>query len=242
MSKILELLSYYKKKGHAEKGGGGGDFSAHAPYEDFDAHTKQKLANTYFYNPFDDDQNINERNSKSPSRNVLPHKPRAELSGSRPAHFFPWLISFLAVLLLLVNIAYRGKINITIDVIDASTLQSAANTSKSQPVKEVTAADVKNSSITPISTALIENGYHNRYLIKRLGFYGAALSKSRMAEDGFFLFNDGSTGWASVGMDLAQPVDLSNSTLDLCSKGDIGCEGFQMILRGDEHSWYMPDS
>lgn len=243
MSKILELLDYNKKEkvDRVDKKEKVGGFFSHIPSQDIDYETKNKLARTYIFNSDDKSDNINEKSVK----NILPHKYDAGTSKIRFLQFFPWLISFLAVLLLLVNIAYRGKVNIKIEILNAGSIGSASDVSKDISLKKDFLSEVKSangSDTSIISTALFTEGQPNKDIIKKLGFYGAALSKSGVTRDGIFLFNDGSTGWASVGLDLVEPMDLSNSSLDFVAKGVYGNESLKLFLRDVENKSYMPQA
>jgi len=240
LSKILELLNYNKKR-EVDKKEGWKNFSNHAPSEYLDDDTKEKLANTYIFKPTNKSKEIIEQQEKK----VLPFKHSIETSKIRFAHLFPWLISFLAVLLLLVNIAYRGKISINIEILNEGAIQTASDIRQNPPlqknlISEITSTDANN--ISPLSTALITEGELNRNIIKKLGFYGAALSKSKMTQDGLLLFNDGTAGWASVGLDFTEPIDLSNSVLDFFIKGASGTESLELFLRDAESNSYMPQA
>lgn len=239
MSKILELLNYHRKnrketsKEHLDP----------AALDNFNSDTKEKLANTYIFNPIDKIENIGEGGNGE----ILPPKRDRETSKSKFVQFLPWLVAFLAVLLLLVNIAYRGKVNVTIEFLKGESSQAASNVAESKrgltsETGEEAASYLKTTDIAPISTALIAEGGLNRFIVKRLGFYGAALSKSRAIRDGLFLFNDGATGWASVGLDFVEPMDLSNSTLDFFVKGKHGNESLNLFLRDAENNSYMPQA
>lgn len=239
MSKISEILNYCKKGNEEEKK----SFSNHITLRNLDSATKEKLVNTYIFNPIDKSKKTKE---------ILLHKlhkrnaniERAEI---KFAQIFPWLISLLLVLLLLVNIAYRGKINIKIEILNEGTLQPKTEMSKNLPIpiKEDLVPDTtstKPPNILLISTSLFSDGRLNKDIIKKLGFYGAALSKSTVIRDGFFLFNDGTAGWASVGLDLIEPMDLSNNTLDFFVKGAYGNESLRLFLRDAENNSYMPQA
>ena len=237
MSKISELLNYNNKE-RRDKKGEGENFSNPAPSKNFDSDTKEKLAKTYIFNPVDKSGNSNKKHNEK----ILPHKYGVETSKIRFAQFFPWLISFLAVLLLLANIAYRGKINVKIEILKEGSIQPTPSVSKNLPTKKGLASETKSVKITPISIVLVAEWRLNRRIIKKLGFYGAALSKSTMTQDGLFLFNDGTTGWASVGLDLAKPMDLSDNAFDFFIKGIHGNESLKLILRDAENSSYMPQA
>lgn len=235
MGKISELLNY-KKKGEAGRKGKGRDFSNPISPQNLDSSTREKLADTYILNPVDKNENV----SKKLDKKIPPFKHDAGMPKARSPHFFPWLISFLAVLLLLVNIAYRGKINVKIEVLKEGAIPPPpTNVSKNFPSKKDLAAETKSNAIF---TALIVEGRVNRYIIKKIGFYGAALGKSRVIEEGLFLFNDGTTNWASVGLDFAEPMDLSSSSLDFFIKGGHGRESLNLILRDAENNSYMPQA
>ena len=99
MSKIVDLLTYKKKI--SDKKGYDDIFSSKVLSENFDTTTKEKIANTYILNPSDEPANLKKDKSEN---HVLPSHKATHLS-AKIFHLFPWLISFLAVLLLLVNIA-----------------------------------------------------------------------------------------------------------------------------------------
>jgi hypothetical protein len=243
LSKILELLDYNKKEkvDRVDKKEKVRSFFSHIPSEDIDYKTKNKLASTYIFNSNDKSNNINEKSVK----NILPHKYDAETSKIKFLQFFPWLISFLAVLLLLVNIAYRGKINIKVEILNGNVIGSAPDVSNDVSLKKDFLSEVKsaNGSDMPItSTPFFTEGRPNSDIIKKLGFYGAALSKSGVTRDGIFLFNDGTTGWASAGLDLVEPMDLSSSSLDFVAKGVYGNESLKLFLRDAENKSYMPQA
>ena len=237
MSKILDLLNYHKR-GEEDKKGAGEDLSNQVSSENLDSSIKEKLASTYIFNPVDKDESVN----KNPDKKISPHKHDAGTSKIRFIQVFPWIISFLAVLLLLVNIAYRGKINVIIEVAKEGSAQGTSLVSEEVFSPSAAEAEIKAANARPISITLIGEGEFNRYVIKRLGFYGAALSRSKLIQDGFFLYNDGSAGWASVGLDFTEPLDLSNSTLDFFVKGLYGKESLRLFLRDAESNSYLPQA
>ena len=241
MSKILELLNYSKIKDEIEKKGDPEDSSSNFPGEDFDAQTKEKLANTYIFNP----AGPRDPHGKKQTKDVAPSY-KEEMHRSGIGSFVPWLISFMAVLLLLANIIYRGKISITINVLKEESVLTASEEDSKTPVKASVKEEAKKEikGLTPllISNALISEGKINDYFVKRIGFYGAASSRSRMTEDGLYLFNDGSSGWASAGLDFAEPMDLSKTTLDFFVKGSGGGESLELILRDVNNKSYMPQA
>ena len=226
MSKILELLNYNRKRG-VDKKEGAEDFSEHITAENFDSSTKEKLASTYIFNPANAAKDVIKKQDRE-----ITHKHNPRSSRIRFAQLFPWIISFLAVLLLLVNIAYRGKININVEFLDPKNLS---------PEKDLI-SQIERADMAPIATSLITEGQLNNYIIKKLGFYGAATSKSKILQDGLYLFNDGTMGWASAGIDLAKPMNLSDTTLDFFIKGAKGNESLELILRDVENNSYMPQA
>ena len=236
MSKILELLNYTKKREVDKKERGEGSSSYVIP-ESFDSSTKEKLASTYIFNPTNGSKHIIKKQGDGAEHNhSLVH------TRPRNTQFFPWLIAFLAILLLLANIVYRGKVNIYVDFVNEEANQTPPNTLQASSVQKDLNAEAKSIDIAPISTSLIIEGRLNSYVIKNLGFYGAALNRSKLLEDGLYLFNDGSTGWASVGIDLTQPMDFSNIALDFFIKGVKGNESLKLILRDDESNSYIPQA
>ena len=247
MSKILELLNYSKKRGVNSKMEKEENLPGHMTPENFDSDTKEKLASTYIFNPLNTNERIIQNQNKSISR-----KHNAGQSQTRLTQLFPWFISFLAILLLLVNIAYRGRINVNIEILDGDSVQNqnAPVAAKLAPLSAIpakkdlisTETEIQKPGIMPITTSLIVNGHLNSYVIKRLGFYGAAITKSKMLQDGLYLFNDGVTGWASIGIDFTKPMDFSNTTLDFFIKGREGGESLKLILRDTENNSYIPQA
>ena len=236
MSKILELLNYTKKR-EVDKKESRQDFSNYIIPESFDSSTKEKLASTYIFNPTNGSKHIIKKQDDATEHKHPPGQPRP-----RNAQFFPWLIAFLAILLLLVNIVYRGKVNIYIDFVNKGAGQSPPNALQAISPGEDLNAEAKSIDIAPMSSSLITEGRLNGYIIENLGFYGAALNKSKVLEDGLYLYNDGSTGWASAGIDLTQPMDFSNTTLDFFIKGAKGNESLKLILRDSESNSYIPQA
>lgn len=237
MSKILDLLNYYKKAGEDKRGSTFSNLSR----EKFDSSTKEKLANTYIFNPIDKIDKVEDAALKEDKKISLP-KHGVGASRGKFIQFLPWLISFLAVFLLLINIAYRGKVNVIIEFVNEGSVQTASAISKDSSLQEEAAPEAGSSDATKISINLIGEGEFNRYVIKRLGFYGAALSRSKLLQDGLFLYNDGTAGWASIGLDMAEPMDLSNSTLDFFIKGLYGNESLRLLLRDAENNSYLPQA
>ena len=233
MSKILELLNYSKKKTE------GDNPDKYLLSQEFDSSTRKKLANTYIFN-----QASKHAESQGVSNNKFLGSIGKEKKRVALVQIFPWMISFLAVILLLVNIAYRGKVSVNIQFLDPSVSQTKESDSSQGPAKtmetETPVADYE--SNTSVITSMIVKGRLNPNIIKKLGFYGAALNMSRMTRDGIMLFNDGSTEWASVGMDLAKPMDLSNSTLEFFVKGLSGKESLQLTLRDINSDSYLPQT
>ncbi|MBN1872298.1 MAG: hypothetical protein JW800_06975 [Candidatus Omnitrophica bacterium] len=232
MSKILELLNYNKRKNDNE----GAD--KYIISSDFNSSTKEKLANTYIFNqPVKNGRVKHETGDRLLDRNL-------ENRESRFTKLFPWIIALLAVILLLVNIAYRGKVSVNIQFVGS---RADIDNNLEEPPMPVAPheAPAKISGDTATSTVkstLIVDGRLNQALVKKLGFYGGALSMSRMTGDGLILFNDGSAEWASVGIDLLQPMDLSNSTLDFFIKGISGTESLELMLRDVNADSYLPQA
>jgi hypothetical protein len=133
---------------------------------------------------------------------------------------------------------------------EGQTIDAVPNVSRSVPLEQDSAVDFTPKAIlekeiiglVPVSIPLIAERRLNRDYIKKLGFYGAASSKSSVIEDGLYLFNDGSAGWASAGLDLAEPMDLSKSSLDFFIKGASGSESLELILRDAEYKSYIPQA
>ncbi|MBU4376987.1 MAG: hypothetical protein KKD29_05860 [Candidatus Omnitrophica bacterium] len=234
MSKIVDLLTYRKR--NAEKKGYEDFFSPKIITENFDTKTKEHLANTYILNPL----NTPSKNKKEETIIMPPRK------ASNPSYafmrLFPWLISLLAVLLLLINIAYRGKINIKIEFLGGETAKAAPEAIKEVPAKKILPPPVEPVALSPLTSFFIVNGEINERAIKRLGFYGGALKDSRILKDGICLINDGTAAWASAGFDLISPADLTMSSLDFFVKGSIGRESLQVILRDADNNSYIPQA
>ena len=221
MSKILDLLTSSHKKKELDKKEVHESFSHHLASENFDSDTKEKLANTYIFNPI---ENVNNGSTKK----TLPHSPVS--SKTRLASLFPWLIVFLMVLLLLINIAYRGKINVKIEVLKKSSEQfTPVAPDENYFFAERPAEDIE---ITGINGSIVE----------KLGFYGAASSKSRMMKDELLLVNDGTITWASAGFDLSEPIDSTGRSLDFFVKGKAGGESLELTLRDADSNSYLPQA
>ena len=231
LSKILELLNY-NKKGNFDKREKGEDFSDLTVAENYDSNVREKLAKTYIFNPANASEHVIRKQSAKSSHEHVHKQPDINLR-----QLFPWLIAFLAILLLLVNLAYRGKVSIKVEFLDtASAPAGAVISEKSASLKQISTVKL------PISTPLFSEGYVNSYIVKQIGFYGAAIGESRILQDGLYLFNDGTTGWASAGIDFSQPMDLSEITLDFFIKGQSGGESLKLTLRDSESNSYMPQA
>lgn len=239
MSKILDLLNHGKKE-QPDRKGEEENFSNHIRPVNFRPDVKEKLANTYIFKPISKDKDTDE----NPDKKILPHQQDIATSNIRFAQLFPWLIAFLAVLLLLVNIVYRGKIKIDIEIVNERAPELIPDVSKNIPFKNDLIGEPISSdaNITQISTALLTEGRLNSSIVKKIGFYGASLSESRMTRDGLYLVNDGRAGWASVGLDLTVPLDLSSSTLDFFIKGLQGNESLKLFVRDADYNSYMPQA
>ena len=235
MSKLVDLLSYGKRS--ADKKGDEDMFSAKILSENFDTDTKEKIASTYIFNP----PNKSESLKKATDEDRYPSPNKSAHPSAKIFHLFPWLISLLAILLLLVNIAYRGKINIKIEVLKDDGKMSSETASDTY-VQKGSAATTEDTNTAYVSNFLILNGQINNRVIKKIGFYGAALRDSRIQKDGIYLINDGTIGWASAGFDLAQPADLTNSSLEFFVKGLNGDESMEIILRDSDNNSYLPQA
>ena len=234
MSKIVDLLTYKKKI--SDKKGYDDIFSSKILSENFDTTTKEKIANTYILNPSDEPANL----KKDKSEDLLLPSHKATHLSAKIFHLFPWLISFLAVLLLLVNIAYRGKINIKIEILDNDAGRITSDVSKGASTHQPLPLIEENAGPEYVSTFLILNGRINNQIIKKIGFYGAALNDSKISKDGVCLISDGTAGWASAGFDLIEPMDLTNSSLEFFAKGLKGNESLELILRDSDNNSYIP--
>lgn len=243
MSKILELLNYNKlnKKTGLNENRRDEIFLGSVKSENLGAYTKEKLANTYIFNPA-------EKNIKTPANSILkiPLGKEKEVSRISLSQIFPWLITFFSILLLFVNIAYRGKIIVKIDILNENAAKFIPNNSKEATISKETISEaagpqlIPANNVEPISISLVGNGNLNNLVVKKIGFYGAALSKSQLTEDGLFLLNDGTAGYASVGLDLFNPMDLTDSTLDFFIKGTAGNESLIIFLRDAKNKSYLP--
>ncbi len=236
MSKIVDLLTY--KKRAADKKGYEDIFSSKILSENFDTDTKEKIASTYIFNP----PNKSENPKRTASDDSHLHPRKVTYSSAKIFHLFPWLISFLAILLLLVNIAYRGKINIKIEIVGDTSKKITSESTKITNAQKKLLSDSPGADAVYDPDLLITNGQANTGILKRIGFYGAAMRDSKMLKDGIYLVNDGTTGWASVGFDMAQPADLTNSLLQFFVKGLTGSESLELILRDSDNNSYLPQA
>lgn len=238
MSKIVDLLTY--KKRASDKKGYEDIFSPKILSGNFNTDIKEKIASTYILTPSNKLENL----KKDTGENHSPHPNKLTHLSAKIFHLFPWLISFMAVLLLLVNIAYRGKINIKIEVLGNDSGKAISNTVKSITPPLHTSSPVASTDVdyAHISDFLILDGQINTQIIRRVGFYGAALRDSKIMTDGVYLINDGTAGWASAGFDLAEPVDVSNGSLEFFVKGLSGNESLEVILRDADNNSYLPQA
>jgi hypothetical protein len=236
LSKIVDLLTYKKKP--SDKKGYEDIFSPKILSENFNIDTKEKIANTYIFNPLNKSENLKKEIGED--RHLLPNK--STLLSAKIFHIFPWLISLLAVLLLLVNIAYRGKISINVEVVRGDASKTASEIVKDTAAKKEPPLTYESAHPPYVSNFFILNGQANSQMIKRTGFYGAALRDSRILKDGIYLINDGTAGWASAGFDLVLPMDLTNSSLEFFVKGLSGNESLELILRDSDNNSYLPQA
>ncbi|MDD5680072.1 MAG: hypothetical protein PHI59_02395 [Candidatus Omnitrophica bacterium] len=236
MSKIVDLLTY--KKSTSAKKGYEDTFSPKILSENFNTDIKDKIASTYILNSLGKSENL----KKDTIKNQHPHPNQTAHLSARVFHLFPWLISFMAVLLLLVNIAYRGKINIRIEVLGGDAGKMVSDTAKNaSPQTNLTMASRSKDPVY-IPDFLISSGQINNQVIKKIGFYGAALRDSKIMGDGVYLINDGTAGWASAGFDLLEPMDLANDSLEFFAKGLSGHESLELILRDSDNNSYLPQA
>jgi hypothetical protein len=234
LSKIVDLLTYRKRA--ADKKGYEDIFPSSTLSENFDTDTKEKIANTYIFNPPNKSENLKKAAGADP--HLSPHK--GTYPGAKIFHLFPWLISFFAILLLLVNMAYRGKINIKIEIVGDTSGKITSESAKVTNVQKKLLPDNPSAGTVYNPDLLILNGQANTGIIKKIGFYGAAMRDSKMLKDGIYLVNDGTTGWASAGFDMAQPADLTNCSLQFFVKGLTGGESLELILRDSDNNSYLP--
>lgn len=233
MSKIVDLLTYKKraagKKGYEEL------FPPKIITENFDTKTREHLANTYIISPLNKSAGIKNEESIFPNR-------KTPSNNHKLLQLFPWLISLLAIVLLLINIAYRGKVNIKIEFLGAESGKTASGNMGERAIENPQAQPGGSVSRLYAANSFIFNGETNTHIIKRVGFYGAALRDSKMLKDGVCLINDGTAGWASAGFDLAVPSDLTASSLDFFAKGASGRESLKLILRDADNNSYIPQA
>jgi len=233
MSKILEMLNYGRKKDSGEVS------DERFRPGNFDTGTKEKLANTYIFNQPKNPDNPKEEGTEE----ILGNNIKNEQSGG--ARFVPWVIAFLAVFLLILNMAYRGKVSINISFTDdTEPVQEVTGAADSMPgaALQDTAPEQAVEKNSRITAGLIAEGRLNSSLVRKMGFYGGAISRSRITRDGLILYNDGTTEWASVGLDLLKPMDFSRSSLVFFVKGVSGNESLELILRDIEAASYQPQA
>lgn len=262
MSKIVDLLTY--KKSAANKKGYEYVFPSNILSENFDTDTKEKIAGTYIFNgmgkhaltdtgktlshPLELHDEVSCQPNKSENLKEAvganSHLSSRKIThpGARNFHLFPWLISFLAILLLLVNIAYRGKINIKIEIAGDTSGRITSENTKTTNAQKKLLPDGPGVRAVHNTDLLIINGQTNTGIIKRIGFYGAAMRDSKMLKDGIYLVNDGTIGWASAGFDLALPADLTNCSLQFFVKGLAGGESLELMLRDSDNNSYLPQA
>lgn len=205
--------------------------------ENFDIMTKEHLANTYVLGHYN-----------NPSKNK--NEEIAVLSGRKSVfrkrafmQFFPWFVSILAILLLLINIVYRGKIAIKIEFLSGDTAKTMSESAKIEMLaKKIKLPSTAPAASSTLTNLLVLNGEINEHLIKKAGFYGAAGQSSKILKDGICLINDGTAGWASAGFDLISPADLTTGSLDFFAKGADGKESLQVILRDADNNSYIPQA
>lgn len=230
LSKIVDILTYKKRYEDV--------FPSNILSESFDANTKEKIAGTYIFNPPNKSENPKKaagNDSHSPSHKI------AHLN-AKFLHLFPWLISFLAILLLLADIAYRGKISVKIEIVGNGGGETNPASTKIINAQKKLLSDNSSTDAVYSPDLFIANGRTNAEIIKRMGFYGAALRDSRILKDGICLVNDGTIGWASSGFDMTEPADLTNSLLQFFVKGAAGSESLELILRDSDNNSYLPQA
>lgn len=236
MSKIVDLLTY--KKRSADKKGYEDIFHSKVLSENFDTDTKEKIASTYIFNPVGNKENLKKVIGGDSHLSPL----KAAHPGAKIFNLFPWLISLLAIALLLVNIAYRGKINIKIEIVGNNTDRINSENAKAVAAQKNMLSGAASHKMDSDSNRLIANGQANTVLVKKIGFYGAALRDSKILKDGIYLVNDGTAAWASAGFDMAQSTDLTDSSLEFFAKGLTGNESLELILRDSNHNSYLPQA
>lgn len=85
---------------------------------------------------------------------------------------------------------------------------------------------------------IIKDGEENSSLVKKIGFYGACVH-SRQVQS-IKLINGMQGSWASMGIDLARPLDLRAKQVVLELKGKQGGEKFVLIFRDKFAQDYTP--
>jgi len=138
--------------------------------------------------------------------------------------------------------AYRGKISIRVEILGNDSSKMASGVPEATYTQKQSPLIGESSEPVSISNFVILNGEVSNRLIKKIGFYGAALKDSKLLKDGICLFNDGTTGWASAGFDLAEPTDLTNGSLEFFAKGLNGGESLELILRDSDNNSYLPQA
>jgi tetratricopeptide (TPR) repeat protein len=85
---------------------------------------------------------------------------------------------------------------------------------------------------------IIENGRGDSALVKKIGFYGACIHSYQ--KQSLKLINGLSPNWASMGIDLAYPLNLQRKRIVLQMRGKQGEERLQLTLRDKFAENYQP--
>ncbi|MFC1631890.1 tetratricopeptide repeat protein [Candidatus Omnitrophota bacterium] len=85
------------------------------------------------------------------------------------------------------------------------------------------------SSTDSRGAVLIEDGREDQELVKKVGFYGGCVHSYQ--DQTIKLINSTSGGWAEMGIDFAQPIDLRGKRIVLKLRGKRGGEKLILALR-----------
>lgn len=235
MSKILSLLKDKKTQTTIQPADDVFNSRLKGAEDFYKSDVQEKLASTYIINPAKADEH------------KLPHP--VEKPKPKSLNMLPWLISMAAVILFFGNAFFSGKVNINVQIVKgepAAVPVSAEAYVQPQKIggltEEGSGKEAKSILDNILTFPLIGSGATNDMLIKHMGFYGAALGQSKMVKDGMWMVNDGSAGWASVGFDLKEPLDLRDFSLAFFVKGEKGGERLEVILRDAYNDSYMPQA
>lgn len=89
---------------------------------------------------------------------------------------------------------------------------------------------------------IIDGGRLDKNIIKRFAFRGHAKGSSKFSREYIILNNDRKYSWADLSLDFKFPIDLSGRALSVSSKGTIGGERLNIVLRdADNRSSMLSD-